>query len=416
VRRRLLAATLAVVAVSVFSLGLPLLVVTVRLVADNARTELLRQVQTVAAVVEDPDGGTPDTDRLTRLVPPGEQVTVRSADGQTTTAGPDPGPSPYSAEAPLPGGGKVEVARPAGDVRGRQYRFGFGVVAGMAGSALLAAIAAVLLARRLAEPLRDVAGRAARLGAGDYRTSPGRPGIDELDRICDVLDRAAGQIAAVIQRERTLADDVSHQLRSRLTALRMRLEEISMSPEPGVRREASAALEQAERLSAVVDEILAQARTARAEGAREVDVGREVAAVVDEREPTLRGLGRRVEVDAPDPLVALAEPGRLQQTVGVLVDNALEHGRGTVRVGVRRSGRHVVVEVTDEGAGVPPELVGKIFERGVSGGDGTGIGLALARALVESDGGRLELSRPVPPVFAVYLPLSDERDPSVTQA
>lgn len=300
------------------------------------------------------------------------------------------------------------MARPAGDVRDRQWRVGFAVVAGMAISALLAALAAVLVARRLTEPLQDVAARAARLGAGDYRTSPARPGVDELDRICDVLDRAAGQIAAVIQRERTLADDISHQLRSRLTALRMRLEEIAISPEPDVRREATAALEQAERLSAVVDEILAQARTARAEGAGDVDVGREVTAVVDEREPTLRTLQRRVEVDAPDLLVARAEPGRLQQAVGVLVDNALEHGDGTVRVGVRRSGRHAVVEVTDEGPGVPPDLVGKVFERGVSGGDGTGIGLALARALVESDGGRLELSRPWPPVFAVYLPLAED--------
>jgi signal transduction histidine kinase len=412
VRRRLLAATLAVVAVSVFSLGLPLLVVTVRLIADNARTELLRQVQTVAAVVEDPTTGTPTADRLTRLVPPGEQVVVRDSNGTTVSAGPDPGDGAYSAAAPLPGGGQVTVARSAGDVRERQFRVGFAVVAGMAGSAILAAIAAVLLARRLADPLRDVAARAARLGAGDYRTSPGRPGIDELDRICDVLDRAAGQISAVIQRERTLADDVSHQLRSRLTALRMRLEEISMSPEPEVKREATAALEQAERLSAVVDEILAQARTARAEGAGDVDVGREVTAVVDEREPTLRTLHRTVEIDAPDKLVARAEPGRLQQAVGVLVDNALEHGGGIVRVGVRRSGRHAVVEVTDEGPGVPPELVGKVFERGVSGGAGNGIGLALARALVESDGGRLELSRPVPPVFAVYLPLAEEPEPA----
>lgn len=405
-RRRLLAATLAVVGVAVFSLGLPLLVVTVRLVADGTRTELLRQVQTVAAVVE--DGSTlPAEERLTRLVPPGEQITVRLADGHAVVAGPDPGPSPYSARAPLPGGGSVEVARPVGDVRERQWRAGFAVVAGMAGSALLAAVVAVLLARRLTDPLSYVSARAARLGAGDYRSAPRRPGIEELDAICDVLDRAAGQIAAVIQRERTLADDVSHQLRSRLTALRMRLEEIAATADPRVRTEAAAALEQAERLSAVVDEILAQARQARAEGAGDVDVGREVTAVVEERAPTLRTLRRRVEVDAPDRLLARAEPGRLQQAVGVLVDNALEHGGGTVYVGVRRSGRHVVVEVTDEGPGVPAELVGKVFERGVSGGAGTGIGLALARALVESDGGRLELSRPYPPVFAVYLPLVD---------
>jgi len=406
-RRRLLAATLAVVGVAVFSLGLPLLVVTLRLVADNARTELLRQVQTVAAVVEDGSGTVPTEDRLTRLVPPGEQVRVTLADGTEVVAGPDPGPGPYAARAPLPGGGTVAVTRPAADVRDRQWQAGFAVVGGMAGSGLLAAVVAVLLARRLTDPLRDVAARAARLGSGDYRSSPSRPGVDELDAICDVLDRAAGQIAAVIQRERTLADDVSHQLRSRLTALRMRLEEIAATADPDVRQEAGAALEQAERLSAVVDEILAQARQARAEGAGDVDVGREVTAVVEERAPMLRTLRRRVELDVPDRLVARAEPGRLQQAVGVLVDNALEHGRGTVHVGVRRSGRHAVVEVSDEGPGVPGDLVGRVFERGVSGAAGTGIGLALARALVESDGGRLELSRPHPPVFAVYLPLAD---------
>lgn len=406
-RRRLLAATLAVVGVAVFSLGLPLLAVTLRLVADNARTELLRQVQTVAAVVEDGTGSVPTEDRLTRLVPPGEQVRVVLADGTEVVAGPDPGPDPYAARAPLPGGGSVEVARPAAEVRDRQWQAGFAVVGGMAGSALLAAIVAVLLARRIADPLRDVAARAARLGAGDYRSSPARPGVEELDAICDVLDRAAGQIAAVIQRERTLADDVSHQLRSRLTALRMRLEEIAGTADPDVRREAGAALEQAERLSAVVDEILAQARQARAEGAGDVDVGREVAAVVEERAPTLRTLRRRVEIDAPGRLVARAEPGRLQQAVGVLVDNALEHGAGTVHVGVRRSGRHAVVEVSDDGPGVPADLVARVFERGVSGAAGTGIGLALARALVESDGGRLELRRARPPVFALYLPLAD---------
>ncbi len=382
-RRRLLSATLAVVAVSVLSLGLPLLLVTVRLIADSARTELLRQVQTVSVVVED-SPGPPAVEQLTRLVPAGEQVRVTLPDGTVLRAGPDPGTDPYAA-------------------------VGLAVAAGMAGSGLLAAVAAVLVARRLAEPLRDVADRAARLGRGDFRPSPHRHGVPELDRVSDVLDHSAREIAEAIQRERALASDVSHQLRGRLTALRMRLEEIALSPDPDVRREAGAALEQAERLSGVIDEVLAQTRRARAETATDVDVGREVAAVVGEREPELRRLGREVLVDAPDGLVARADPGRLQQAVGALVDNALEHGAGTVRVGVRRSARHALVEVTDDGPGVPAALVPHVFERGVSGADGTGIGLALARALVESDGGRLELSRPHPPVFAVYLPLAPDR-------
>src|SRR5439155_5073942 len=118
------------------------------------------------------------------------------------------------------------------------------------------------------------------------------------------------------------------------------------------------------------------------EGAAEVDIGREVALVVAEREPTIRRLGREVVVDAAPGLVALASAGRLNQAVGVLVDNALEHGAGTVTVSARRSAQHVLVEVTDEGRGVAPELAPRLFERGVSGADGgTGIGLALARAL-----------------------------------
>jgi signal transduction histidine kinase len=116
-----------------------------------------------------------------------------------------------------------------------------------------------------------------------------------------------------------------------------------------------------------------------------------------------------VIVDAMPGLVAMASPGRLHQAVGVLVDNALEHGGGSVTVSVRRSAQHALVEVTDEGVGVPADLVPRLFERGVSGTGGTGVGLALARVLVETDGGRLELRQPRPPIFAAYLPLA--RDP-----
>ncbi|HYT10061.1 MAG TPA: hypothetical protein VEL73_05305, partial [Mycobacteriales bacterium] len=122
-RRRLLSATLAVVAVSVLSLGLPLLLVTVRLIADSARTELLRQVQTVSVVVED-SPGPPAVEQLTRLVPAGEQVRVTLPDGTVLRAGPDPGTDPYAAVAPLPAGGAVTLFRPAASVRARQWRAG----------------------------------------------------------------------------------------------------------------------------------------------------------------------------------------------------------------------------------------------------------------------------------------------------
>ena len=102
-----------------------------------------------------------------------------------------------------------------------------------------------------------------------------------------------------------------------------------------------------------------------------------------------------------------ATPGRLREAIGVLVENSLRHGAGpvglTVRTATRGSGAMVVLEVSDEGPGVPEGLVAHVFDRGVSTASSTGIGLGLARAFIEADGGRLELRRAVPPIFAIFL-------------
>ena len=102
----------------------------------------------------------------------------------------------------------------------------------------------------------------------------------------------------------------------------------------------------------------------------------------------------------------------------VLVENALVHGGGPVTVTVTQAwsqaaGRpsaaagarepRVLVEVSDSGPGVPESLVAHVFDRGFSGAASSGVGLALARALVETDGGRLELRRARPPLFTIFL-------------
>jgi signal transduction histidine kinase len=79
------------------------------------------------------------------------------------------------------------------------------------------------------------------------------------------------------------------------------------------------------------------------------------------------------------------------------------HGAGTVTIHTKPGASSVVVEVGDEGAGIPPELEPRIFERSVSGGRGTGLGLYLARSLAVVDGGRLELIQSRPAVFGVFL-------------
>ena len=89
--------------------------------------------------------------------------------------------------------------------------------------------------------------------------------------------------------------------------------------------------------------------------------------------------------------------------LAALIENSLMHGGGTVALRTRVTGNQAVVEVTDEGPGVPADLGARIFERTISGRNSTGIGLAVARDLAEADGGRLELLQQQPPVFALFL-------------
>jgi signal transduction histidine kinase len=271
----------------------------------------------------------------------------------------------------------------------------------------ISAAIATLIARRLSGPLGDLAERATRLGMGDFRLAPARYGIVELDQIADRLDTSAAALAELIARERDLVGDVSHQLRSRLTALQLRLDELATCPDAEIAAEAEAALEQAERLGAVLDDLLRATEEARAATAAPVELAKLLGEVVADWQPQADADRRPLRLRVAEGLLARVTPGRLREALGVLIDNALRHGAGPVTLSARWTGvgpdRMVVVEVTDRGAGVPEELAPHVFDRGISGASSTGVGLALARALVEADGGRLELSSARPARFAVYL-------------
>jgi signal transduction histidine kinase len=285
----------------------------------------------------------------------------------------------------------------------------FALVAAVSVVAVLAGVViAFFQARKFAEPLAQLADRAERLGAGESRFQPLVTGIGEVDRVSEVLARSAHQMTRSLASERDFASDASHQLRTPLTALLMRLEEISVTDDLlVVKEEAGSAIAQVERLTKVVDELLARTRRGHDFPTPSVSLDSVIAALQREWQPAFEQARRSVRVHGQRGLLVRATPSALSQVLSTLLENSLAHGRGTVDVEARRSGPSVVVEVSDQGDGVVSTIAPHIFERSVSTAKSTGLGLALARDLAEANGGRLELIQAQPAIFALFLSEAD---------
>ncbi len=415
-RRRVLLSILLVIGATVLTLGVPLSIVSWRVVDDLVRRDLANRLDSVAVSITNQSASSDiDLGQIEASVPPGGRLDIRMAGRIDQAIGAPLGDEQVvTVQLAMAGGGSLRLAVPTGYLRGQQFTALALVVAAVLLSVVVGTGVALLTAGRLVTPLTDVARRAARLGSGDFRTFRRRYGVPELDRVAEVLDSSAEDISALIGRERDLAGDISHQLRTRLTGLRLRLEELADHPDPHVAAEIREALEQTDRLVTVVDDLLAAARSERAAGAGEVTLFDELAEIQAEWQPQFTAAARQITVRCPRDLAVHATAGRLREAMGVLVENALTHGAGSVRISVRTTpsggGSMAVVEVSDEGPGVPDALVPHIFDRGVSTASSTGIGLGLARAFVEADGGRLELRRASPPVFAVFLAVDRESE------
>jgi len=243
-----------------------------------------------------------------------------------------------------------------------------------------------------------------RFADGEARLKPVHSGIEELDRIAEVIARRAHDMTRSLAAERDFASDASHQLRTPLTALLMRLEEISVTDDPEVvQEEATIAIAQVERLTRVVDDLLGRSRGA-AGPTPAVSLDSVIAALQREWQPAFEQARRSVRVRGERGLLVRSTPIALSQVLSTLLENSLVHGRGTVDVHARRSGPSVIVEVSDEGDGIAPTVAPHVFERSVStGAGGTGLGLSLARDLAEANGGRLDLVQAQPARFALFL-------------
>ena len=411
-RRRVLQATIAAVTVAVVLLGIPLAFYGARLIRDtelrhlgDAAAALGRQVE--ARITAEREL----TDDMLEPYVAGDpvavpvSVSVVGPDGTRIQAGDPVEGQAYTEIVNTESGGVVVMSISYWDVVWRTVR----TVALVVVAALVAFGAGIAMAlwqaRRLAAPLVYLAASAEQLGSGQVRPRLEPSGVEEIDLVAAELVRSADRLAGRLAAERQFASDASHQLRTPLTALSMRLEEIAEATDsPDVREEARVALEQVERLVTVVDDLLTRSRRAQGGTTEAVHLAEVLLQQREEWAPTYRRAGRTLVVEVPQDVSVLATPGALAQVIATLVENSLKHGDGTTTVRSRPSGAGaVVIEVADEGPGVPDDLAPRIFEREVTSGKGTGLGLALARDLVAADGGRLELAQRRPPVFAVFL-------------
>ncbi|MGW3244208.1 ATP-binding protein [Streptomyces sp. NPDC001070] len=410
-RRRLIQSTLAVVLVVIAVFGVSLVLVEARTIENSAKESVDSEAVRLVGIVESRMIGDERISRevLAQQIAPGRYALVQIPGAEPISIGIKPTGQVIASQQTGEHGETVTVEESRSKVSQEIGRTLLIILA----VALLAVLAAVVLAvrqaRRLGSPLTDLAETAERLGSGDPRPRHRRYGVPELDRVADVLDRSAERIARMLTAERRLAADASHQLRTPLTALSMRLEEIIATAEDQetVKEEATIALGQVERLTDVVQRLLTNARDPRTGSAVVFDIDDVIKQQVEEWRPAYRSAGRAITSSGTKRLRAVGTPGAVAQVLASLIENGLMHGSGTVAISTRVTGTQVVVEVTDEGQGVPPELGARVFERTVSGRNSTGIGLAVARDLAEADGGRLELLQQRPPVFALFLARED---------
>jgi signal transduction histidine kinase len=297
----------------------------------------------------------------------------------------------------------------------------------------LASAGALFLARLLAigmtSPLRAMAQAAGKMAQGDYSQRVHVSSRDEVARLAASFNRMSAELANVERLRRDLVANVSHELKTPISVLRARLENLLdgvEQPDPGVLQ---VMLQQAERLSRLVDQLLDLSRLESGDVPLEredLDLGSLVQEVVSEVEAARGDHLVQVRSAVPDDLPpAWADRERIHQVLFNLLDNAVRFTPpgGDVVVSAARIGGRCEVRVADTGPGIPAEHLPFLFERfyrvdqARSRGDGgTGIGLAIARSVVEAHGGRIRAESEVGmgSVFTFELPLArTEARPSV---
>lgn len=293
---------------------------------------------------------------------------------------------------------------------------------------LLAVLLAALISQSVARPLQKMAHAAESIAQGDYDQQLAPQGPDEVQRLAGSFNTMAAQVKRSQQTQRDFLANVSHDLKTPLTVIQgwsqALLDGAAASPAQQ-QRAAQVIHNEAERMARLVGQLLDLARLESGQlqlARRPLDLGTLLHELHNSLSLRAQEQGIQFDLDAPPTPRVLGDRDRLIQVFTNLVDNALAHtpAGGRVQVGLRANGRQAVeVTVRDTGKGIPPAELERIFERFYqvdksrarpSGQPGAGLGLAIARQLVEAHGGRLTAhSRPGEgSTFVVSLPITSQ--------
>ena len=297
--------------------------------------------------------------------------------------------------------GAVRVTYPLSFVSDRVRR-NWLLLAGIGGVVLAVVfVVSLWLARSVTRPLADLERAASRLGGGDLSArAPVPSGPAEVRLLAEEFNATAAQLEELVGAQQAFVADASHQLRTPLAALRLRLENLEREVDEPAAEDLEGARAEVQRLTRLVDGLLALARAEQAESAlADVEIGAVVAdrrdawaAFADER-------GVRIELQIEPGLRARATPGRLEQVLDNLLNNALEVAPEdtAVTLTARRDRDRVAVRVADAGPGMSDDEMRRAFDRfwraeAPAENGGFGLGLAIVRQLVIADGGEVELA------------------------
>ena len=294
--------------------------------------------------------------------------------------------------------GAVRITRSMDQVDATVHRVTLGVVA--IGAAGLAAglILAFALSGSLSRPLRRLADVAKRFGSGDLSVRAGEiKGPDEVEQLATSFDRMAEQVEGTVRAQREFVGNASHQLRTPLAGMKLRLESaIADADDDAIRAELVAAETEVDRLSAIVDRLLATAARSELGPPDVVDLRAIAEDAVRRWQAQAREAATKLIVDG-SPVDARVHRGSVEQIIDNLLDNALVYAPGDVRVATTARDGLAIIEVRDHGPGIAPDDLDLVTERFYRGSGaragGSGLGLAIVQELAERDGGSMGVSR-----------------------